>query len=434
VLPRGLQTALSSALATLSLGCAALAQGPLTTQAESVTLRGAQPMSLGDAQVIALKQNREVLEASLEVNRSSALLKAVKTLRYPKILGIAFWGQQLNSNYGQNVAVIPGVFQPVTQQYRLGMEVEAANLGVGIARQRLRLAQQRSVAEVKNLYLSILALQSSLSSLEKNFEFLKELQRYVQAEVKRGAALPVDALLVQARVARADFEVDKVKVDLSTKGQTLNRLLGRSLREECVLVDEPVAPATEINEDEQIFQAVAQRPELSELRLNVHRSHLQGKIQVAGYIPDVSFGVTGIFSHNLDTTLPRTFAAVGFLGVWEPWDWGRRIQLSKEANSRMREDTVKLSDMTDSVSIAVDKARRDVRLADKEANAGNLEQESAKEQLRVVHRRFLVGAALLKDVMQAESDYIKAISENVKAKTDMAAARVELDEALGRDF
>ena len=63
-----------------------------------------------------------------------------------------------------------------------------------------------------------------------------------------------------------------------------------------------------------------------------------------------------------------------------------------------------------------------------------LAEESTKEQLRVVHRRFMGGAAMLKDVMEAESAYTKAIAENVKAKTDMVAARVELDEALGKDF
>ena len=82
-----------------------------------------------------------------------------------------------------------GAFQPITQQYRLGMEVRSATLNVRIAQQRLRLAKQRSVAEVKNLYLSMLALQSAISSLEKNWEFLNHLDRYVQAEVKEGIGI-----------------------------------------------------------------------------------------------------------------------------------------------------------------------------------------------------------------------------------------------------
>jgi outer membrane protein TolC len=399
-----------------------------------VVLRGAPPLSLNEAQGIALKQNPEVLQAELEVRKTTANLKAVITQRYPKLLALAFVGQQLNSNYPQDLAVLPAVFQPLTQQYRLGMEVEEAGLSVRIAQQRLRLAKQRTVADVKNLYLSMLALQSSIASLETNFDFLNELARYVQAEVKRGAALNVDALVVQARVARADFEVDKAKDDINTTGQTLNRLLGRPARAEFVLVDEPVAPVPETKEDDQLAEAFTHRPELSELKFNIHRTNLEGKVQLSRYIPDISFGAAGIFSRDFYPTLPRNYAAVGFLATWEPWDWGRRIQLSKESNSKMRQEKVKLRDMTDIVSIDVDKARRDLKLADKEAIAGALAEESTKEQLRVVHRRFMVGAALLKDVLEAQSAYTKAIAENVKAKTDMAAARVELDEALGRDF
>ena len=246
--------------------------------------------------------------------------------------------------------------------------------------------------------------------------------------------MTVDALVVEARVARADFEVEKAKVDLNTMGQTLNRLLGRPIRTECVLVDEPASAVAESDEDNQISQALKQRPELNELKFNIHREKLEGKIQLSCYIPDISFGAAGVFSRNFNFTFPQTYTAVGFLGVWEPWDWGRRIQLSKEANSRMRQERIQLGDMSDSVSIAVDKAFCDVRLADKEAKAGALAEESTKEQLRVVDRRYTAGSALLKDVIAAASDYTQAIAENVKAKTDMVAARVELDEALGRDF
>ena len=72
-----------------------------------------------------------------------------------------------------------------------------SSFNVRISQQRLRLAKQRTVATVKNLYLSMLALQSSISSLERNLEFLKELERYVQAEVKRGAVLAVDDFVLE---------------------------------------------------------------------------------------------------------------------------------------------------------------------------------------------------------------------------------------------
>ena len=106
-------------------------------------------------------------------------------------------------------------------------------------------------------------------------------------------------------MARADFEVQKAKVDLNTMGQTLNRLLGRPIRTEFILVNEPAAIVNESKEENQISQALNQRPELNELKFNIHREKLEGKIELSRYIPDISFGVAGVFSRNFNFTFPQ---------------------------------------------------------------------------------------------------------------------------------
>lgn len=240
---------------------------------EDVIGLGAAPqpqgrLSLDEAQRIALKQNPEVLQAALEVNKSTAHLKSIIAQRYPQILAIAFEGQQVNSvagKYLENLAVLPAVFQPLTQQYRLSLQVREAGFLVQISQQRLRLAKQQTIAEVKKTYLEMLALQSSIISLKENLKFLHELERFEQSEVRRGAALQVDQMLVQARVARADFEVDRSIDDLNTLGQTLNRMLGRAPRNEVVLIDEAVNPYVEINEQQRLIAHLCNVPNLMKL-------------------------------------------------------------------------------------------------------------------------------------------------------------------------
>jgi outer membrane protein len=424
---RAWQSLLSTTVAALSIISAAAGQDLAPAQLKAT-------ISMNEAQSLALRQNRDVLEASLEVSKTEAILKSVVATRYPKILGVAFVGQQVTNPQGQNVLVLPGVFQPLTQQYRLGMQVREAKLQLQIAQQRLRLAKQHAVAEVKRTYLSMLALRSAVTSFEQNLVFLRELERYVDSEVQKGAALPVDLLLVQARVAHADFEVERAIYELNTLGQTINRLLGRPPLARMDLIEEPLAALVEMNETAIISEALTRRPELAEVKMDVHRSSLKSKIELSRYIPDVSIGVTGIFSRQFDITFPRNFLSFGFLGVWEPWDWGRRIQLSRESDRAMRQSRIKQLDLSDSVAIAADKARRSVRVAEKEAKAGALAQTSTQEQLRVLNERFRVGAALLKDVLGAQTSYTQAIAENEKAKTDLATAQVDLDEAVGRDF
>jgi outer membrane protein len=425
---------LAICLAVATSALAETANQPIAQPALESTTLLRTGITLNEAQDIALTQNRDVQQAILEVSRNDALMKSVIAQRYPKLLSFTFVGQQLNNPYPYNFATLPGVFQPLTQQYRLGLQVREAEALVRISHERLRRMKQEAVADVKRNFLSILALRSSIDSLQENLNFLRELERYVKSEAARGASLPVDVMLVQARTAKADYELEKARDDMETMNQTLNRLLARPVRNELKLLDDSTVAQIDRNANDTIDMALRNRPELSEGKLAIRRASLERKVQMSNYIPDVSVGGTGVFSHGIEPTLPKTLVAVGFLATWEPWDWGRRVQLSKESARKAQQEEIKLRDTAELVSIDADQARRAVAVAKKESIAGELGQASYREQLRVVNKRYMAGAALLKDVLEAQAAYVRAIAENVKAKIDIATARVELDKALGLDF
>jgi outer membrane protein len=393
-------------------------------------------LTLEETQSLANSQNRDVQRAVLEVSRSQANLRSVMATRYPKLITLAFVGQQVTNldGYPRNLALFPGALQPVTQQYRLGLQVREAAVALDIARQQLRLVKQRTVADVKKSYLGIVALKSAVEAREQLVAFLKELQKYVGEEVKRGQALPVDLQVVTATYARADYELDRDRDDLITNIQTLNRLLGRPPKTPIEVADVAIAPNPNITEESSIATALNERPEITQARLSVKQFSLKEKIELSKYIPDISFGALGTFSHNISPFLPKNFISIGFAGYWEPWDWGRRIQNSKVSERQMQQSRILLSDLTDSVSIEADNARRFLKVATKEIEAGALGESSAKEELRVTSKRYKAGSALLKDVMESAATYSKAIAENINAKTDYVGAQVELDRALGKDF
>jgi outer membrane protein TolC len=394
-------------------------------------------LTLNDAKSSALAQNREIREAVFEVNKRNAALKVIMVQRFPKLLSIGFAGQQLNQIGGdrpQNFAAIPGALEPVTQQYRLALQIKQARLEVESASQNLRLTKQRVVAEVKRIFLNAVALKSAIRSREQNLVYLKELNNYVNEQLKHGASLPVDAMQSDAQVAQADYELDRDKDELITLGQILNRLLSRDVLTPIDVVEtEPVTP---VNPDKKraIDEALSQRPELKQLSLSVRTSKLSEKIELSHYIPDVSLGVLGIYSRNISPTLPITFTSLGFLATWEPWDWGRKIQLAKISEETMRQSLIALSDKRDGVIVEVDNIRRSLAVAEKQVRAATLKMSSSNEELRVLAKRYQFGSSLFKDVVETQSAYSKAIADKVAADTNYATIQVELDKALGRDF
>lgn len=389
-------------------------------------------LTLPDVQTLALHGNRAVQKALVEVGKAEANLQAVKKTRYPSILGFAFAGQQVTGSLPQNLAILPGVFEPVTQQYRLSLQVKQATLLVQIAKQELRLAKQNAVADVKKTYLRLVAQQSAIRARQKNLEYLHTLVSFVDAEVKRGSALRVDLMSAQAREATGEYELARERNTFVTELQTLNQLLNRPLKDQ-IEVRADALPVVSIDEQASSY-AVASRPELSRIKLNANRSRLEQKVVLSRYIPDVSFGTTAVFSRYLEPPLPRTFMSVGFLGVWEPWDWGRKIDQAKVAARDNQQSLIELSDFIDKVSVEADNARRVLKVVEIEVRAAQLTMNSAEEQLRITDKRYKAGAAVLKDVTDAQSTYSEAINKDIKAKIDYTSAQVDLDKAIGKDY
>lgn len=423
--------ALLTVLIILSLRANAVFAEPL-----SITANQSVPatLTLPDVQATVLKKNRDVQRARIEVSRTEAALQAIKASRLPAVLVFTFTGQQIDSRYGQNIGVLPGMFGPVTQQYRLSMQVHQANLDVQTAKQGLRLAKQVAVSDVKKAYLRMVALQSAIVSRKDNLDSLLTLEKYVEADVNRGAALRVDLMMVQAKRARAEFELDRDKDDYITAGQTLNRLLDRPINTVFQVSDDPFPTPREMTRESAVSTALANRPELFQLKFAEYRAHLEQKVQLSHYIPDISFGGTGTYSHDLSPTFPAHLTTIGFLGIWEPWDWGRRVDLSKVAERQRRQNLVALDDLSDKVAVEVDNARRALQVVEKEVVATTLERVSTQENLRITQKRYKVGAAVIKDVTEAQAAYSAAISDDVRAKSDYVNAQVDFDRALGTDF
>ena len=64
--------------------------------------------------------------------------------------------------------------QPLSQQYRIGLNISMHGVMRDIAREQLRAKRQSVASEVKRLYYGILQTQSSLESVEETIRFLRE--------------------------------------------------------------------------------------------------------------------------------------------------------------------------------------------------------------------------------------------------------------------
>ncbi len=118
---------------------------------------------------------------------------------------------------------------------------------------------------------------------------------------------------------------------------------------------------------------------------------------------------------------------------WQIYDWGRTSdQLGQKTADivRARND---IKAVEAKVKIDVDSHIRQLDEAKEYIEVTELSQSAAREKLRVLMNRYREQAALLSDVLQAESELADANSDQQKALLALFQAKAELEKSLGEE-
>src|SRR4029077_9318731 len=98
------------------------------------------------------------------------------------------------------------ILQPLSQQYRVGLNIEEAKLGQDTDRERLRLVKRSAIDQVRKDYSAILQKQSALESIQESITSYRELDRVTRDKVAQQESLKSASLDVKTRLAKAEYE------------------------------------------------------------------------------------------------------------------------------------------------------------------------------------------------------------------------------------
>src|SRR5712664_1725034 len=162
-------------------------------------------LTLEQAVRIAHANNRAVKNAQLVTSIDEDLIAEARTYRFPSISLYALGSQLLTpldfsfqrGAFGSfpGIGPVPATdtrihtplrptfygltqfSQPLSQQYKIGLNIKQAKLAKLVDEQQLRAQKQSVTSQVKQAYYAILRTQSSLASSEENLKFDRELDR-----------------------------------------------------------------------------------------------------------------------------------------------------------------------------------------------------------------------------------------------------------------
>ena len=119
--------------------------------------------------------------------------------------------------------------QPLSQQYRIGLNISMHAVMLEIAQEKLRGQRQTTVSDVKRLYYGILLTQSQLETVEESIRLFREMDRLQGRYLQEKVVLKSEGLEVKAKLAQAEQEDIKLRNNLATQKEQLNDLLGRNI-------------------------------------------------------------------------------------------------------------------------------------------------------------------------------------------------------------
>ena len=263
-------------------------------------------LTLEDAVSLAQANNRLVKNAQLSVSMSDDQVAEARTYRFPSLNLYALGSQLLTpvdftfqrGAFGSfpGIGPVPATdtrihtplrptfygltqfSQPLSQQYKIGLNIKQAKLAKLVDEQQLRAQKQSVTSQVKQAYYAILRTQSSLASSEENLKFDRELDRTTEQYVAEKTALKSDSMDVKAKIAQEEYNNLTLRDSLTSQKEQLNDFLGRDIRTDFSVAEVPEATIIEASLDAAQAQALSARPELAEARLTVQQAELNRRI------------------------------------------------------------------------------------------------------------------------------------------------------------
>ena len=420
--------------------------------------RTSEPLlTLEEALAIALRENRGVRTAALEVDRAGDRIGAAKTRRLPALrigvgadyplvpLDLTF--QQGDFGTYPSIGPVPStettlstqkllatataaVVQPLAQQYRLGLAVDQLGVAQNIAREDLRTQRQAVANDVKRAYYLVLQAQSALEAVQESVRSLRELDRAVDEQLAERKVLRADSLDVKTRLAQGESDAFTAANDLATRKEQLNHIMGREPGFPFRVSPVPEASLFEADLDTAQAQALRQRPELTRSELQVRFADYDLRIKKSEFIPDVDLFVRYLHPATSDR-LPQNIALVGIALTWEPFDWGRRRQEAAEREKAMQQAQTTAAELRSRIIIDVNTRFRKLEEAKLRLRVAGLGLAAARERLQVTTARYGERAVLLADVLQSQAALAAASDQHQGAVLNFWTARADFERALG---
>lgn len=332
----------------------------------------------------------------------------------------------------------------LTQPIFMGGKIVAMNKITHYA-EELAKAMQDDAAEdiiysVDAAYWQVVSLRAKQKLADQYVALLDTLHNNVSAMVNQGVATRADLLSVDVKLNQANVDLVKVNNGLQLSRMALAQICGLPVDSQMVLADEnPQNGPT--NEDELVATSYnmadvySRRPDLRALETGVKITHQQAKVAMSSMMPSLALvGAYSFSNPNMFNGFKKEFAGAFSVGAMlriPIWHWGGNYNKYRAAKTEETIMKLQVEDAREMITLQVSQAAFKTREAVKTRIMTESNLTKANENLRQANLAFREGMMTPDNVMEAQTAWLKANSENIDAAIDERLTRVYLSKVLG---
>lgn len=413
-------------------------------------------LSIEDCRRMALENSDDIRISSRQVDKAVSDRQAAKTAWFPKISGSATYAyifenidmgmeMDLSAMGGTGTVPIPmeismkGMYmagitlqQPVYAGGKIVNANKMAKTGVAISEENKRLTRINTLVEVEQAYWMYVSVAEKVKLLTQYTQLLDSLHQQVNSFFELEMATAQDLHKVRTRRSNVTYELQRAESGRELTRMSLCHLIGLELDAQIIATDTLILTQ---NYNNQLSHDIANRPEYRILEMQVELKDLEIKNTRADFLPAVGIsagyqymGGMKLAGSSLDMKIPMVMASIS-IPIFNFGEGRKKIRSARLAHEISTVELNKNRSLMDIEAQQSKSAYESALLLIRTAEHGLKESE---HNLSQTQNSYEMRMATILEVMEAQTQWQEAYSNNIEARTNYKIREIEYLRAIGR--
>lgn len=326
-----------------------------------------------------------------------------------------------------------GLTQPLYMGGKIRAYNKMAEFAESIAQTQLTAEQAETLYSTEESFWQIISLEHKVKIATEYKTLMMRLDANLAALQEEGMATKNDVLKVKVRLNEVDMTLTKALNGLRLSKMSLCRLIGLPLDTDLELAED--FKDNRLLSDAENDDAWKNRPELQSLDYLTKVGDAKIRAAQSEYLPSLGLTAGYLFSNpnpynGFTHELAGNFTMAVALQV-PIFHWGEKRQKVNIARSERNVADLKRQEASEKIELQYTQAKLRIDEANKLLASSEKNLEQAEENLRFANLGFEEGVVPVTGVLEAQTAWYSAYSENIDARIESELCRVYLSKVSG---